>query len=93
MLFGVPYVPFAFGVGGVFLLAIYTNFFLLLLCPVVIWVMRMMAKRDEMIFRLLGLRLQFKFQTRNRQHHNGMWVYSPNRLRDEKDDKKKKKGK
>lgn len=90
MLFGVPYVPFAFAVGGCFLLAIYTNFFLLLLVPIVIYIMRLMAKRDEMIFRLLGLRFQFKFLTRNRQDHGGMWVYSPNRLRDKNDSKKKK---
>ena len=90
MLFGVPYVPFAFAVGGCFLLAIYINFFLLLLVPVIIYIMRLMAKRDEMIFRLLGLRFQFKFLTRNRRSHSGMWVYSPNRLRVEKDSKNKK---
>jgi type IV secretion system protein VirB3 len=91
MLFGVPYVPFAFAVGGCFLLAIYTNFFLLLLVPVIIYIMRLMAKRDEMIFRLLGLRLQMKFLTRNRALHSGMWVYAPVRLRDENDKRKDKK--
>src|SRR3546814_5311642 len=55
MIMGVPYVPFAFGAGGCFLLAVYVNFFCLLLLPAVIFVMRQMARRDEMIFRLLGL--------------------------------------
>ena len=82
MIMGVPYVPFAFGAGTCFLLAVYLNFFYLLLLPLVIFVMRQMARRDEMIFRLLGLRWQFKFRTRNRRLHSGMWVYSPNLYRD-----------
>ena len=82
MIMGVPYVPFAFGAGACFLLAVYLNFFYLLLLPLVIFVMRQMARRDEMIFRLLGLRWQFKFRTRNRRLHSGMWVYSPNLYRD-----------
>ena len=68
--------------GACFLLAVYLNFFYLLLLPLVIFVMRQMARRDEMIFRLLGLRWQFKFRTRNRRLHSGMWVYSPNLYRD-----------
>src|SRR3546814_7055857 len=70
MIMGVPYVPFAFGAGGCFLLAVYVNFFCLLLLPAVIFVMRQMARRDEMIFRLLGLRWQLKFRTRNRELHD-----------------------
>jgi len=34
-----------------------------------------------MIFRLMGLRLQFKFRARNLQDHDGMWVFSPNAYR------------
>ena len=82
MIMGVPYVPFAFGAGGCFLLAVYVNFFCLLLLPAVIFVMRQMARRDEMIFRLLGLRWQLKLRTRNRASHDGMWVYSPNLYRE-----------
>lgn len=82
MIMGVPYVPFAFGAGACFLLAVYLNFFYLLLLPAVIFVMRQMARRDEMIFRLLGLRWQFMTKTRNRSLHSGMWVYSPNPYRD-----------
>jgi len=45
--------------------------------------MRQMARRDEMIFRLLGLRLRFRMKVRNRAYHRGMWVFSPNSYRKE----------
>ena len=60
------------------LMAMYFNLFYLLLTPVVIFAMRMMAKRDEMVFRLLGLRLQFRARVRNIGLHEGMWVFTPN---------------
>jgi type IV secretion system protein VirB3 len=82
MFMGVPYVPFFMGAGGVLLLAMYSgNMLFLLLMPVVILVMRQMARRDEMIFRLLGLRWQFKFRVRNVREHAGDWVFSPNEYR------------
>lgn len=81
MFMGVPYIPFFAGAGACLLLALYFNMFFLLLAPPVIFVMRQMARRDEMIFRLLGLRWQFKVRTRNLQHHSGMWVFSPNDYR------------
>jgi type IV secretion system protein VirB3 len=81
MFMGVPYLPFFAGAGGCFLLAIYFNFYFLLLIPPVIFIMRMMAKRDEMIFRLLGLRLQFRAKMRNLQQNEGMWVFTPNSYR------------
>lgn len=87
MFMGVPYVPFFFAVGGVFLLSVYTNFFYLLLIPPVIFVMRQMARRDEMIFRLLGLRLQFRTRVRNLREHDGMWVFTPNSYRGQSKDK------
>ncbi len=82
MFLGVPYVPFFIGAGGCLLLAMYFNLFLLLLLPVVIFAMRQMARRDEMIFRLIGLRWRFKLKTRNRKLHDGMWSYTPNLYRD-----------
>jgi type IV secretion system protein VirB3 len=82
MFLGVPYVPFFLVAGGLLLLGMYFNMWLLLSIPVAIFVMRHMAKRDEMIFRLIGLRLQFKFKARNLQQHDGMWVFSPNHYRD-----------
>ncbi|MBU6246284.1 MAG: VirB3 family type IV secretion system protein [Xanthomonadaceae bacterium] len=82
MFLGVPYVPFFLGAGGCMLLAMYTNLFYLLLMPVVIFAMRQMARRDEMIFRLLGLRLQFRTRMRNIRENDGMWVLTPNLYRD-----------
>ena len=81
MFLGVPYLPFFAGAGSCMLLALYFNMFFLLLALPVIFVMRQMARRDEMIFRLLGLRWQIKLRTRNRQRHCGMWVFTPNTYR------------
>lgn len=81
MFMGVPYVPFFIGAGGCLLLAMYTNLFYLLLMPVVIGIMRQMARRDEMIFRLLGLRLQMRLRVRNLREHAGAWVFTPNPYR------------
>ncbi|WP_225764113.1 VirB3 family type IV secretion system protein [Stenotrophomonas sp. Marseille-Q4652] len=81
MFLGVPYVPFFMGAGGSLLLAMYLDMRLLALIPVVVLAMRQMARRDEMIFRLLGLRLMFKFRARNLQEHEGMWVFTPNHYR------------
>jgi type IV secretion system protein VirB3 len=78
MFMGVPYVPFFIGAGGCVLLAIYINLLWLLLTPVVIFVMRQMARRDEMIFRLLGLRLQLQARVRNVPDNDGMWAFAPN---------------
>ncbi len=90
MFMGVPYVPFFMGAGSCLLLAMYFNYFFLLLIPVVVFIMRMMAKRDEMIFRLLALRFQFKTRVRNVQDHDGMWVFTPNNYRDRSKEKRKK---
>ena len=89
MFMGVPYVPFFMVAGGGLLLSMYFNFWFLLLIPPSIMVMRHMAKRDEMIFRLLGLRLQFRTRVRNLQLHEGMWAFTPNSYRDPRDRKKK----
>lgn len=81
MFLGVPYIPFFVGAGGIFLLAIYFHIFLLLLEIPTIYIMRVMAKRDEMIFRLLGLNFQFRLRARNQKQHGGVWVFSPNAYR------------
>jgi type IV secretion system protein VirB3 len=78
MILGVPYLPFLAGAGSCLLLALYWNMFCLLLAPLVIAVMRQMARRDEMVFRLLALRWQCRPRIRNLAHHDGMWVFSPN---------------
>ena len=81
MFMGVPYVPFAIGAGACLLMTFYFNMFFLGLLPVVIFVMRQMARRDEMIFRLLGLRWQFRSRVRNLRHRGGAWAFSQNSYR------------
>lgn len=87
MFMGVPYIPFFMAAGGCFLLAVYTNFLYLLLLPLVIFTMRQMARRDEMIFRLLGLRLQFRTRVRNLGDNDGTWVFTPSHHRGQGKDK------
>ena len=77
MFLGVPYVPFFVGAGSCLLLAVYVNLLLLVLAPLVILAMRQMARRDEMIFRLLGLRWQFGTRVRNRALRDGDWSFAP----------------
>ncbi|MGH8081670.1 MAG: type IV secretion system protein VirB3 [Lysobacter sp.] len=89
MFLGVPYIPFTFGAGGCLLLTFYISMWCIVLLPLVIMVMRQMARRDEMIFRLLGLRWQFRMKMRNLEHHQGMWVFSPNLYRDPREKKAK----
>ena len=84
MILGVPYIPFLVGAGTPLLLAMYFSLWFLLLIPVSIFVMRMMAKKDEMIFRLIGLNLAFRFLPNNVGEYGGAWVFSP-----QKSDKKK----
>lgn len=81
MFMGVPYVPFAIGAGACLLLTFYINMFFLVLLPFVLLVMRQMARRDEMIFRMLGLRWQFRLRVRNVGYHDGTWVLTPNTYR------------
>jgi type IV secretion system protein VirB3 len=87
MFLGVPYMPFFICVGGCFLLAVYFSFFILFLIPVIIFIMRTMAKRDEMIFRLIGLRLQFRTRVKNIPENDGMWVFTPNSYRGDKQER------
>lgn len=81
MFLGIPYVPFFIVAGGCLLFAMYFNLFFLLTLPVVMFVMRQMARRDEMVFRLIGLRWQFKFRAMDKRRHPGLWVFSPNTYR------------
>ena len=82
MFMGVPYIPFFIGAGSVLLFAMYTGKLLsLFLIPVVLFVMRQMARRDEMIFRLLGLRLRLWLHVKNTREHQSLWVFSPVKLR------------
>lgn len=82
MFMGVPYLPFFMGAGGCFLLSVYFGLQYLFLIPVVIFVMRQMARRDEMIFRLLGLKWQIRLRVRNIRERGGHWVFSANSYRE-----------
>lgn len=82
MFMGVPYIPFFIGAGSCLLMAMYFNLLFLLLIPVVVFVMRQMARRDEMIFRLLGLRLLFRTKVRNLPQNDSMWIFTPNTYRE-----------
>ena len=81
MFMGVPCVPFFVVAGGVLLLAMYASFWLLLALPPAILGMRAMARRDAMVFRLLGLHLLVRLRVRNAAHRHGLWAFTPNRYR------------
>jgi type IV secretion system protein VirB3 len=79
MILGVPYVPFLVGAGLPLLLSMYFSLYLLLLIPISIFIMRFMTKKDEMIFRLIGLNLAFRFSPKNQQENIGAWVFGPSK--------------
>lgn len=74
---GVPYIPFLVGAGGPLILAMYISLYLLLVIPFSILIMRLMTKKDEMIFRLIGLNLVFRFLPRNHAGYHNAWVFGP----------------
>jgi type IV secretion system protein VirB3 len=79
MILGVPYIPFLVGAGVPLLLAMYFSLWFLLVIPLSIFVMRMMTKKDEMIFRLVGMHLIFRFLPRNQGSHGGAWAFGPSK--------------
>ena len=81
MFMGVPYLAFFIGAGGALMFSMWFGLEYLILVPIAIFVMRQMARRDEMIFRLLGLRWNMKFKVRNVEQHGRMWVFTPNAYR------------
>lgn len=81
MFLGVPYVPFFIGAGACLLLAVYVNLLLLVLLPPAVLAMRQMARRDEMVFRLLGLRWRMRLGVRNLQLRGGAWSFAPSNCR------------
>ena len=81
MFLGVPYVPFFAGAGGCLLLAMYTSLLVLFALPVVVFALRQMARRDDMVFRLLGLRLRLRMKVRNLRTHGGAWAFTANQYR------------
>lgn len=61
------------------MMSMYFSIYIIVCIPLIIFIMRMMAKKDEMIFRLMGLNLVFRFLPRNANHYGGSWVFSSNR--------------
>lgn len=60
MIFGVPIAPLFVSLGVILLFSFYTmNFFLSIACVPVYFVLKEMTKRDNFIFRLLFLKMQF----------------------------------
>lgn len=82
MILGVPYIPFIVGAGVPLLLAMYLSLYILLFIPLIIFIMRMITKKDEMIFRLIGLHLVFRFLPRNVRQYGGAWAFAPEARRD-----------
>ncbi|WP_033375691.1 type IV secretion system protein VirB3 [Leeia oryzae] len=82
MFMGVPYMPFFIGTSICLALAAYINILLIGLLPPVIFVMRQIARHDEQIFHLWGLKMQFALKVRNKHLLEGLWVFSPNQYRE-----------
>lgn len=89
MFLGVPYMPFFIVAGTIMLLTFYIDAFILTLMLPAIFIMRQMARRDEMVFRMLGLRLQTRMRMRNLDQHEGVWVLNPNPYRDPREKSKR----
>ena len=77
MFLGVPCLPFFAGTGACLLLALYVDLLLLAVLPPLVFAMRQMARRDEMVFRLLGLRWRMGVAVRNRALRGGHWSFAP----------------
>ena len=60
MIFGVPMTPLVMAMGGILLLAFYSqNIFLTAFAIPVFFIMKAMTKRDDFIFRLMFLKMRF----------------------------------
>lgn len=78
MLWGVPIVPFVVVFGAVALSAVWINLFLFVLLLPIYFLMRLVVKNDDQMFRLLGLKMLFRLVNANR--NSAFWKassYSP----------------
>ncbi len=70
MIFGVPITPFIVAMGGIFLLAFYSqNIFLLILAIPAFFIMKAMTKKDDFIFRLMFLKIRFFSNPASKNHY------------------------
>ncbi|MEN3601795.1 type IV secretion system protein VirB3 [Brucella abortus] len=66
MLFGVPVIPLVIVGGSIVLLSVWISMFILPLIVPIVLVMRQIAQTDDQMFRLLGLKAQFRLIHFNR---------------------------
>ncbi|EOC6529125.1 VirB4 family type IV secretion/conjugal transfer ATPase [Campylobacter jejuni] len=77
MIFGVPIAPLFVVLGGIFLLAFYTqNIFLIVFAIPAFLIMKAMTKRDDFIFRLLFLKMRFFSNPASAKYYKAK-TYSP----------------
>lgn len=76
MFWGIPIVPFVIAFGTFVLLAVWISFLCLVPLPVVLLGMRQLVRNDDQAFRLLGLKLRFRFANRNAKFWKAA-AYSP----------------
>ncbi|MDE5602553.1 MAG: VirB3 family type IV secretion system protein, partial [Helicobacter sp.] len=70
MIFGVPITPFIVAMGGIFLLAFYSqNIFLLIFAIPTFLIMKAMTKKDDFIFRLMFLKMRFFSNPASKNHY------------------------
>ncbi|WP_104722721.1 VirB4 family type IV secretion/conjugal transfer ATPase [Helicobacter mesocricetorum] len=70
MIFGVPITPFIVAMGGIFLLAFYSqNIFLLIFAIPTFLIMKGMTKKDDFIFRLMFLKMRFFSNPASKNHY------------------------
>lgn len=82
MFLGVPYTPFFIAAGVSLALAAYVNILLIVLLPISVFILRQIAKQDDMIFRLWGLKVRYATRARNKELYQDMQVFSPNQYRE-----------
>ncbi|RMP06559.1 type IV secretion system protein VirB3 [Pseudomonas syringae] len=76
MVYGVPTVPLAIVVMVVVLISVWTTVLLAFTLIPIFLVMRVIAKHDDQQFRLLGLKILFRANNRNRRFWKSS-TYSP----------------
>ncbi|EAV9674578.1 type IV secretion system protein VirB4, partial [Campylobacter upsaliensis] len=81
MIFGVPMTPLVMAMGGILLLAFYSqNIFLIAFAIPVFFIMKAMTKRDDFIFRLMFLKMRF-FSNPASKNYYKVKTYSTNSYR------------
>ncbi|HEF3570032.1 TPA: VirB3 family type IV secretion system protein, partial [Campylobacter upsaliensis] len=81
MIFGVPMTPLVIAMGGILLLAFYSqNIFLIAFAIPVFFIMKAMTKRDDFIFRLMFLKMRF-FSNPASKNYYKVKTYSTNSYR------------